>query len=406
MLGKYLEAFSPLRLRNYRLWFIGQMFSLTGSWMQIIALNWLVYILTNSPKSLGFMSLLTFFISIPVALLGGSLADRYPKRNLIMTTQAIMIFPPILVSILIWTGAVKVWEVILLAVISEAVQGLTMPIIQSFIIEITGRDELPRAIPLNSMMFNLARMVGPALSGIIIAKYNIALAFFFNGISFIFVVVALMLMKVNSTNHTAPPIIAHLRDAFGYALKNKTILIILSLLFVSSTFALSTTTIIPVFAKDIFNSGPKGYGFFMSLLSLGAILGGILTAFLSNKVKRNMLLILGGVAYPLMLFLFSFMKSYHMALFLFALSGLFYVSQFSTMNTIIQLETPDERRGRVMSLYTTIFNSSMRIGGFVAGYLASYTGAPMALRLMALIPIIYIVFVATKISDNTCDKVR
>jgi len=387
------EVFSPLKLRNYRLWFFGQMFSLVGTWMQAIAQNWLIYTLTNSARILGLLSLCTFVSFVPANLIGGSLADRYPKRTIIIITQTIMIFPPLGITLLLWLNAIRPWHVILLATIAEALQGLTMPVIQSFIIELTGREELPKAIPLNSMMFNIARMIGPALSGVLIAKYGSAVAFLLNAISFLVVIAALLMMRLPAQEAKKANVFSHMKEGFKYAQNERLIIIILSMLGVSSMFCLSSTTLMPVFARDIFKSGSKGYGFIMSMLSTGAILGGITISLLAARFNRGKLIISGGLLYPTLLIFFALTKFYSLALLFIFFAGFFYVAQFTMMNTTVQLEVKDDLRGRVMSLYTLIFNSAMRLGGFIAGFLAQSIGAPLTVILMAFVAISYIILI-------------
>ncbi len=359
--------------------------------MQFIALNWLVYNLTNSERALGIMSLATFISFLPASLVGGSLADTYPKRKILLIINSVMIFPPIAIAIVIWLGVIQVWHVILLAFIAGGLGGIMMPTMMSFIVELTGKKELARAVPLNSFMFNLSRLLGPAIGGAIIAKWGEAWAFFINGASYLATVIALGVMVIEPVKtKKITNTVQHLKEGISYISKYGRVKILLSILAVSVFFCFPIITLLPVFAKKVFGQGAREYGFLLSMWSSGAIVGGIVTSSIVGKISKVKLMLIGGFLFPFLLILFSQIGIYSVAVGILFAAGLVYISQFSMLNTLVQLLVKDDFRGRVMSIYTIVFQSSLRFGGFVGAFFAQEFGAPITVTCMALFPILYL----------------
>ena len=325
--------------------------------MQFIALNWLVYNLTNSERALGIMSLATFISFLPASLVGGSLADTYPKRKILLIINSVMIFPPIAIAIVIWLGVIQVWHVILLAFIAGGLGGIMMPTMMSFIVELTGKKELARAVPLNSFMFNLSRLLGPAIGGAIIAKWGEAWAFFINGASYLATVIALGVMVIEPVKtKKITNTVQHLKEGISYISKYGRVKILLSILAVSVFFCFPIITLLPVFAKKVFGQGAREYGFLLSMWSSGAIVGGIVTSSIVGKISKVKLMLIGGFLFPFLLILFSQIGIYSVAVGILFAAGLVYISQFSMLNTLVQLLVKDDFRGRVMSIYLSLIH--------------------------------------------------
>ena len=371
--------------RNYRIFFGGQAVSLVGTWMQQVAQAWLVLQLTGDPIWLGIVAAAQF---IPVMILGlfaGVAADALPKRQTLVATQVVMMTLAIILAVLTFTGIVQVWMILVLAVMLGCANAVDMPVRQSFAIELVGREDVGNAVALNSAMFNGSRIIGPALAGLTIGAFGVAVAFAVNAVSFLAVIVALLMLDESSLR--TPPRIARPGSAAqvvenlaeGLAYVRHTPLVLLAVLVVGgvATFGMNFNVLMPAFAADDLASGAAGYGFLMAASGVGALIAALGLAFRGKP--RSSRIATGAIILGIGSIAMAVISSYASALILMVLIGYGGISMAATANATIQLAVPDDLRGRVMSVYTTIFASSAPIGGLLMGAIASGFGPAMAI---------------------------
>ena len=416
-------TFRALRHRNYQLWFFGQGISLIGTWMQTMAQQVLVYRMTGSATALGIVSFMGVVPLIPFALWGGSLSDRLPKRRLLLITQSLMLIQAVVLGILTWTGLVQIWHVYAMAFLLGAFKAVDMPARQSFIVEmVEGRADLTSAIGLNSAIHNSARTLGPALAGMLIALMGEAPAFFLNGLSFLAVIASLLMMTdVHQQQESRPAethVLAHTAEGIRFVWGQQTLLVLMSLVAISSFLSRPYQTLMPVFANVTLKESAQplitlvcgakqawfncqapealSLGLLLSAVGLGAITGAFLVASLPDKAPRGRLLTLGNLTFPFFLLLFVSSQSFLVSLLVMMLVGMSHVFQNALANTLLQLNSPDALRGRVMSLYFLVSHGMTHLGGLQAGLAADWVGAPMSLGLGAGASLLYGLFVAVR----------
>ena len=420
--GRRSSTFRALRHRNFKLFFYGQLISLVGTWMQTIAQQWLVYRLTGSATMLGTISLLGIIPLVPMALWGGSLADRFPKRSILVVTQSTMMVLALILSVLTWTGTVQVWHVMVLSVLLAAANALDIPARQAFIVEmVEGKEDLANAIGLNSAIFNGARAIGPALAGVAVAATGEAAAFLANGISFLFVIGSLLLMRLppHAAPEGRPPLASHLGEAVRYVRKEQVVLVLISLVAVSAFLSMPYSTLLPVFASKVLNSsaepvidfvcGPDSalgmpckspsaliYGLLMAATGVGAVVGALFVASLRPTARRGGWLTLGNLGFPALVVLMALSRSFLLSCLLLLGIGFSFVAQNALVNTLIQVTVPDRLRGRVMGFYSLTFQAMMRMGGMQAGVMGDALGAPVAVGIGGVICLGYGLFVALR----------
>jgi MFS family permease len=411
-----------MRYHNYRLFFFGQLISLIGTWMQIIAQQWLVWRLTGSATMLGIISLIGVIPLVPMALWGGSISDRFPRRSIIVATQAAMMIQAFILAALTWTGAVQVWHVMVLAVLLAAAQAVDMPARQAFVVEvIAGKEDLTSAIGLNSAAFNTARVLGPTMAGVAVATTGEAMAFFLNGLSFIAVIVGLLLMRLPSFVRPprTSPVGSHIVEGMRYVRGQQVVMVLISLIAASAFLSMPYSTLLPVFADQVLapsaqpvvesvcsaassfgvsckSPGALTLGLLMTATGLGAVIGALAVASLPAKARRGRLLTMGNLAFPALVVLVALSRSFLLTAFLLMGVGFSFVFQNALANTLLQLTTPDGLRGRVMSFYTLTFSVMMRLGGGQAGAMGSWLGAPLAVGLGAAVCLAYGIYVALR----------
>jgi len=414
-------TFRALRHHNFRLWFFGQGFSLIGTWMQTMAQQVLVYRLTGSAAALGIVTAIGLIPLIPLSLWGGSIADRVSRRTIILFSQVVMMVQAFILAALTWQGIVQIWHVYVLAFVLGAAQAIDMPARQAFIVDmVADREDLTNAIALNSTIFNGARALGPALAGTLVAALGEGPAFFINGLSFVAVIISLMLMRSLPLRAATPRrnLAGHMAEGFRYILTRQTIVVLISLVAVSAFLSMPYSTLQPVFAGEVLHDsaqpvirylcdGPAPrfrcaspaalpLGILLTAVGVGAVIGALAVASLPNSARRGPFLTLGNLGFPALLIAFSLSRSFVLSVLLLMAVGASFVFQNSLANTLLQLAVPDEVRGRVMSVYTLVFQSMMRLGGLQAGLMADRFGAPLAVFIGALISLGYGLFVALR----------
>jgi MFS family permease len=382
----HASTFQALRHRNFRLWFFGQLTSLVGTWMQTIAQNWLVYQLTGSAWDLGVVNFVGAIPLVPLTLHAGAIADRFSKRRIIFLTQASMMALAFVLAVLCATGAVRLWHVIGLAFLLGAVQAIDTPARQAFVIELVGREDLANAIALNSGTFHGARVIGPAVAGILVASIGVSGAFFLNGASFLAVLGALFVMDATLIRRTQADAKSRV-DLWGgvrYIARNRAPGSIVLLISLSAFLAMPYFVLIPIFAKEVLGGGAGVYGGLMSAAGVGAVLGSLYAASGGAVRRKGMLLAAGSLSFPVLLFAFSLSRHYPTSLLLLAAIGFAFVIQNAPANSLLQTLVPDPLRGRVMAIYVSLFLGLMRLGSLLVGLLASATSATTALAIAGI----------------------
>ena len=384
----FRKTFSALRHRNFRLFFSGQLISFTGTWMTTTAQGWLVYQLTGSKALLGVVAAAASAPMLFFATWGGWVADRYPKRSVVVVTQICNMLLSLSMAVLVWTKVVQPWHIIVLAILGGVTMAFDMPARQSFVIEMTSREDLMNAISLNSSAFNAARIIGPSVAGLLMAQVGIAMCFFLDGISFIPVIAGLLLMRLPKKemeiDSDAGPI-GQALEGFRYVFAHRRVLTILSLFTVVGIFGWSYSVLMPAFARDVLHLGEKGYGLLMGGSGVGA-LAAALTVASAGHILPTRVMALGGVwIFSVALALFAFNKNLYLAVILLAIVGFGIVLYFSTSNTVLQSIVPDEMRGRVMGIWTLIFGGMIPLGSLEAGLVADLLGTPVTIAIGALI---------------------
>ncbi|MCS6937501.1 MAG: MFS transporter [Candidatus Bipolaricaulota bacterium] len=411
--ARLAKTFRALRHRNYRLFWTGQLISLTGTWMQSIAQGWLVYLLTKSALSLGVVSFSQFLPVLLFTLLGGVAADRFDRHRLVLFTQSASLLQAALLATLTLSGVIQVWHVIALAFLLGTINALDTPARQSLIHELVSKEDLMNAIALNSTAFNGTRIVGPAIAGTLLGALSawiqaqfalpsesatriaIGVCFALNALSYLGVIVGLLLMErqphSENTNHES--VWRSLWAGLDYARRDERVLALLSLMGVSSVFGFSYVTLMPLYAGEILQVGPQGYGFLMAAAGVGALSGALILASLGNYQRKGLLLTVGNFVFPVMLLVFAQSKVFPLSLVALVGFGWGLITQNALTNTLLQTIVPGELRGRILSLYTLMFMGMLPFGSLQVGAMAERFGAPVALSLGALICLSFALFV-------------
>jgi MFS family permease len=375
---KWATTLRALRHRNFQLFFSGQLISLTGTWMQSVAQAWLVYSMTKSALllgSVGFASQIPVFLFAPF---GGITADRVNRQRLVIATQTCSM---ILAGILAWltlSGRVHVWHIFLLAGLLGVVNAFDIPGRQAFLIDMVGKEDLMNAIALNSSMFNGARVVGPAVAGILVARIGEGWCFAANSLSYIAVLIGLLLMKVRSVpriSNRSP--IEDIIEGFRWVNRTKIIRSLLFLIGLVSLVGMPYTVLMPVFADKILHGGARGLGILMGATGVGALFGALTLAAKTGIKGLGRWVTITCATLGISLFLFSFSTSFWLSAALLLPCGYSMMLQMACSNTLIQTIVPDHLRGRVMSLYSMMFMGMAPFGAFFGGALANRIGAPM-----------------------------
>lgn len=379
--------FRALKHRNFQLFVIGQLISLIGTWMQTTAQQWLVYRLTGSVAQLG---IFTFANQVPMlafAWLGGYVGDRYDRHVGVIVTQTLSMLLAFLLAGLTLTHRIEEWHLIAIAFVVGIVNAFDVPIRQSFFVEMVGKEDLPNALALNSSVFNGARVVGPAIAGFAIAIVGEGWCFFLNGVSFVAVIVALLMMKVPplaKKRSTESPLRSFV-SGFRFAMQDLPIRSALLILCVLSLFGLQYSVFLPVYARDILHGQADTLGFLMSAAGIGAVLGAL--QFAARTEYRGLAKWIGATSTvcALSLVVISRTTSFTVCALMLFVVGFAATSQMAATNTIIQLRAPEELRSRLMAVYATMFMGVQPIGALVAGGLARRIGSPNALLIFGFL---------------------
>ncbi len=380
------KTFSAFRHRNYRLYFMGQLVSLIGTWMSSTAQGWLVYQLTGSKALLGVVAAAGTAPMLVFSTWGGWMADRFSKRSVLIGTQISMMVLSFAMAILVWTKWIQPWQIIVLALFGGVAMAFDMPARQSFVVEIASREDLMNAISLNSAMFNGARIVGPAVAGFLMAQVGIALCFFIDGVSFLAVLAGLIMMRLppHQVRAAAGGALAQSLEGFRYVWNHVRVRTIMALFAIVGIFGWSYSVLMPAFAQDILHLGSQGYGLLLGASGVGALIGALTTATFGTSFSPRTLAFGGVWLFSAMLLIFSFNRNLTIAMLCLAGAGFGMMLFFSTSNTTVQTIVPDEMRGRVMGIWSLIFGGMIPFGSLEAGAVAHYFGTPATLAVGAV----------------------
>jgi MFS family permease len=372
-----INTFSAFKNRNYRLYFTGQSISLLGTWMQKTAVSWVVYSLTHSKFMLGVTLFATMFPSFIFSFIGGVVADRYNRYKVLLLTQVVSMVQALLLTALIFFKNYTVWEVIALSIVLGIINAFDVPARQSLVIDmVKDKKDLPNALALNSSMVNLSRLIGPGIAGLIIEKFGNDICFGLNALSFVAVIISLLLMKL--TKYISKPrtknVVAELREGFVYIKKTPAIFFVLSMLALISLFVLPFSTLIPVYAKDIFHGTASTFGVIDSFIGFGAFAGAIFLASLRPGRNLRKILAINTFVFGAGLVLFSHTTLYPLALFFVVISAFGMMSQITITNTLIQTTVNPAMRGRVISIYAMAFFGMQPLGGLLIGFISEHIG--------------------------------
>ena len=387
--------FSAMRHRNYRLFWIGQVISLVGTWMQSVSEPWLVLLLGGSPLQLGIVLALEFAPSTVLAPLGGVLADRMDKRTVIIWTQVAAALQALVLFAITVTGVVQIWHIFILAFVLGCINAVNMPVRQAFAAEMVPRRDLLNAIALNSASFNAARIVGPAVAGVTLALWGPAVNFGINAVSYLAVLIGLWMINPAKLYRAARsveslPVLRSLNEGFQYAIRTPSVLWPLFLLLGVSIFGLNFQTLLPLFAVHTLGLHADGYGALYAVMGVGSLIGSMSLAFLGQRRPLVPLIIGGGLIFVTFELLLGATRSVEPAYIWVIFIGLSSMLMINTINVTVQYGVPDHLRGRVMSLYVTVFAGSSPIGGLFAGGVAQVWGAPAGFVLGALFSLLFV----------------
>ena len=377
---RHPAAFEALSNPNYRLWFVGQMISIFGTWMQQTAQGFLIYELTRSPAYLGYLGFAAGAPTWLLTLYGGVIADRIPRRTLLLVSQTWMMILAFLLAALTLTGAVQPWHVLLLALLVGVANAFEVPARQAFMPELVPRDQLTNAISLNGVMFNTGVTLGPAVAGITYAVLGPAWCFSLNGISFFAVIAALFAIRVPVDLAVRPvrSIAADLKEAFRYVAAHPALRAIIATMGATSLFGISVMTLMPAWAVNVLGGDARLNGLLFSVRGAGALIGAFVIAARGRNARRGWLLTLGTFAFPILTLVFVPIRHQTAALVTMLVTGFAFVFVANLGNTLVQHLAPDHLRGRVMGVYSLFFFGLMPVGALLIGLAARRVGEPAA----------------------------
>lgn len=403
--GGFRGGFSALRHRNYRLYFGGQTVSQIGAWMQTVTQPWLVLELGGTPLQLASVLALQFLPPAFLAPLGGVMADRLDKRRTLIAVQLLAAAQASALFVLIFTGNIQLWHVFVLAAVLGVVNAGDMPFRHSFAAELVPRKDLMNAIALNSASFNSARIVGPAVGGLLIAWFGTAWSFGINAVTYLAVVIGLWLMDARRL-HREPakndhlPVWTSLREGIRYATSTPIVLWPLVLLLGMASFGMNFQTLLPLFARETLGLAADGYGALFAAMGVGSLIGSLAMAFMGSRRPLLPVMLGGGIAFAVLEAVFAFARAVPLVLIISLLIGLFSMLMVNTINVTIQSNVEHALRGRVMSLYTTVFAGSAPLGGLFAGFVAEVWGAPAAFAAGAVGAAAFVLFVGWQLLNR------
>jgi len=371
-------TFAALKHYNYRLWFIGQMVSLMGTWMQATAQGYLIYQITRSPTYLGLVGFMAGVPTLVFSLFGGWVADRISRRTLLVITQSLMMILAFILGALDFTHIVQPWHILVLAFLLGVANAFDAPARISFVLELVEREDMNNAIALNSTMYNAATVVGPSVAGLTYAAFGPAWCFMINGLSFIAVIVALLLMRIKSETQPVhgSSAMAEIAEGVRYVLTNPLVLSLTGAVGMVNFFGFGFLNLVPAWTTDVLHSGVTTNGLLISARGFGALISALMLASFGSQKLRGKLWMLGSLIMPVALFIFAWVRWIPLSLGMLAVIGWTMMLVTNNNNSMIQSEVPDVLRGRVMGLYAMVMNGAYTLGQLATGAFAQSFGAP------------------------------
>jgi len=378
----FISIFRSLRYRNFRLFFSGQSISLIGTWMQRIAMPWLVFEITGSVFLLGLVGFAGQIPTLVISPFAGVFADRWNRYKVLILTQILAMIQAFVLYFLVQSKTVEVWHLVSLSIFLGCINAIDIPVRQSFVIQMVDKKEdLSNAIALNSTMVNAAKLLGPSMAGILIALAGVNMCFLINGLSYILVITSLLFMNIvpKEINKKKLDVFSELKAGFTYTSEHIPIKYILLLLSLVSIMGMPYIVLMPAFAKNILHGGPQSFGFLMGASGVGALMGALYLASRKTIAGLEKLIPYSAGLFGIGLIAFAFSRWFYLSLFLMTITGLGMMLQLASSNTLIQTIVDDNKRGRVMGFYTMAFMGSAPFGSIIAGTAAKLVGAPMTI---------------------------
>lgn len=400
------RGLSAMGVRNYRLFWSGQLISLVGTWMDSVAQSWLILLLTNDPVALGLRAVFQFVPVMVLGLFGGIIADTLPKRATLYVTQAGSGLVALTLGVLTLTGTVQVWHIYVLAAILGCISAVDMPVRQSFVVEMVGREHVVNAVALNSATFNGARIIGPAVGGVLIGAVGVGLCFMLNAASYLAVLAALFLMREvelhpgirSPVPHSVRAVVDQLAEGLRYVQRTPSVFLAITVLGIVSTVALNFSVVMPLYAAETLRGDASTYGYLMAAAGVGSLAAALLIAFGMRPTLR--LLVIGSSLIGIALIGLAISPMLLISLPIMVLLGFATITMSATTNTLIQLQVPDALRGRVMSVYTTVFAGTTPIGGLASGMAIAVAGVTATLAVAGGLTLLTAGAAATRLSGT------
>ncbi len=387
------KYFPALKQRNFRIFWFGQLVSVIGTWMQNIGQDWLVLQLTGSAAKLSIVSAIQFVPIMCLAIFAGPFVDRFPKRRTLILTQSALALLALALALITWTHIVQYWMILVLAFLLGMVQLIDIPTRQAFVIELAGRDALMNAVSLNSAAFNLARIFGPAVAGLLIEAIGIAPCYFLNALSFVAVIVALFAVKVppdapKKSFESVRAVLRSTKEGMVYIKDRSEIAVPLILLAMMSTFVINYSVFVPTFAKTSLGRAASGYGFLMTSMGVGSLVAALALAMRSSRGPSRLRLFGGAVVMSAAILVCGLQRDYLISCVLLAIAGFGTISFSASTNATIQLASDNEHRGRVMSVYSLVFGGVTPIGSLWAGAVTELTSPALCMSIAGTIGLV------------------
>lgn len=387
--SRLARTFSALRYRDFRLLWIGAFTSTTGTWMQTVAQSWLVFSLTGSAFLLGLDGFLAAAPMIFFSLIGGVIADRFPRRRVMIASQVLQMTLAFTLAALVFFERVEVWHIFVLSFLTGTAQAFSGPAYISLLPMLVRREDVPNAVAMNSMQFNLARMIGPVLAGFALVSLGAAACFLLNGVSFVAVIVAILMMSAAAGTRVSAPrtesVTEDLREGLRFVGRNRLLVQLSVLGFVGMFLGAPFATMLPVVAKEVFAKGPQVYSWLLAAYGIGSVLGAVFVATYSDLKRKGAFALVLQTAFAASLVAFATSSWLPLSLVLSFLAGASVVGVVSLYSSMVQLTTTDEMRGRVMSIFMLSFRGGLPLGSLVAGWMAQQYSVQIALGINGLV---------------------
>lgn len=400
----FRQSFVALKHRNFRLFWFGQCISLLGTWMQQTAQTWLVYSMTKSPFLLGILGVFQYAPILLLSLFAGVLVDRFPKKKLLMIIQILMMLQAVVFTILLYTNHIQYWHILVLSAFLGLLNTFDLPVRQSLLIEMVGREDLMGAIALNGVIVNIARIVGPAMAGVILVYGSTKLCFLLNSISFLAVIFCVWHIKIvaQSVRKVSQSIFREAWEGIQYIVSHSFVSKVLLTVIIIGTFAMNSTVLIPVFVKDVLHLEAQGYTTMLSCIGVGSLLGAMFVSSRSKAGPNRKFVFGSAILMGICLLVFGVVKNYSLALVCAPVFGFLNMVFLTSANSSIQLSISNDFRGRVMSIYGLAFMGTTPIGNFYAGTITEYWGAGWGFIVCGATTLALVIILLFKIRKSEC----